>query len=81
MHALTGYDITGYPYMVKATALIASLAENINGLANVLREVNMTPEDLLEVASQYFTALYFQHSGTSLESANFRLFIKTKWSP
>ena len=82
MHALTGCDTTSYPYgKGKATALKALLAGQCMGLEDVLGEVNMTSQSLLDAARIYFTALYSQPQGTSLESARLRLYTKSKKNP
>jgi hypothetical protein len=82
MHALTGCDTTSYPYgKGKTTALKTLLAGDFPGLANVLGEVGATSKDLMEAAKTYFTALYGQPPGTSLQSARYSLFTKKKKSP
>nr|CAD7426298.1 unnamed protein product [Timema monikensis] len=61
-----------YPFgKGKATALKTLLAGEFNRLADVLVKVDDTSEALTEAATDYFTTLYGQSPGTSLESARF----------
>lgn len=82
MHVLSGCDTTSYPYgKGKITALNTLLAGDFPGLADVLGEVGTTQTDLMEAANPFFSALYRQLPGTSMESARFTLFTKKKKSP
>uniref|UniRef100_A0A7R9PJ00 oleoyl-[acyl-carrier-protein] hydrolase n=1 Tax=Timema genevievae TaxID=629358 RepID=A0A7R9PJ00_TIMGE len=81
MHAINDCDTTSCPFgKGKTTALKMLLAEEFNGLADVLGEVDATLEALMEAATAYFTAFYGQLPGTSLESARFKLFTNKKKS-
>ena len=82
MHALSGCDTVSYPYgKGKISALNTLLAGDFPGFAHVLGEVGSTQTALMEVANAFFTALYRQPLGTSMESARFILFTKKKKTP
>ena len=77
MHTLSGCDTTSNPYSKgKARALNTLLSGNFPGLADIVGEVNATQVELMEAVKPFFTALYNQVPGTSMESARFNLFYK-----
>jgi hypothetical protein len=79
MHALTGCDTTSYPFgKGKTTALKILLAGDFR---DAFGEVDATSQDLMEAAGSYFTALYGQSPGTSLQSARFQIFVSKKKVP
>lgn len=81
MHALSGCDTTSYPYgKGKISALNTLLAGDFPELADVLGEVGVSQIQLLQAATPYFLCLYGQKPGTSLESARFNIFTKSKKS-
>ena len=79
MHTLSGCDTTSYPYSNgRARALNTLLSGNFPGLADIVGEVSATQVELMEAVKPFFTALYNQVPGTSMESARFNLFTKKK---
>ena len=82
MHAMTGCDITSYPYgKGKVSALKTLLDGDYPGLADVLGEVDATQTEVMQAGEPFFTALYGQSPGTSMESARFSLFTKKRRNP
>ena len=74
MHALSGCDTTSYPY---GKGKIRALNTLLSGdFPDVVGVVCMTQADLFEAALPFFTALYQQLPGTSMESARFNLIAK-----
>ncbi len=68
MHALCRCYTTSYPYgKGKITALNTLLAHDFPGLADVLGEVGTTHANVM-AAKPFFSALYRQLPGTSMES-------------
>lgn len=81
MHALSGCDTTSYPYCKgKIRALNTLLSGEFPGLADI-GEISMTETGLFQAALPFFTALYQQLPGTSMESARYNLFAKRKNTP
>ena len=62
----------------RARALNTLLSGNFPGLADIVGEVSATQVELMEAVKPFFTALYNQVPGTSMESARFNLFTKKK---
>ena len=82
LHALSGCDTVSYPYgKGKISALNTMFAGDFPGLAHVLGEVETTHADLMKATEPFFTALYHQPLGTSMEDARFTLFTKKKKTP
>ena len=82
IHALSGCDTVSYPYgKGKISALNTMFAGDFPGLAHVLGEVETTHTDLMKATEPFFTALYHQPLGTSMEDARFTLFTKNKKTP
>ena len=79
VHALSGCDTTSYLYgKGKTRALNTLLSGNFPGLANVIGEIGITSTDLMQAVNPFFTALYNQVPGTSMEVAKFSLLTKKK---
>ena len=81
MHALTGCDGTSYPYAKgKVIALKTMLAGDFSDLDDVLGEEGVTQADLMKMAITFFIAMCGLPRGTSIESARFAIFAKTRKS-
>ena len=73
-HYMPLVDVT-HPYgKGKISALNTLLAGEFPDLAHVLGEVETTHSDLMKATKPFFTALYHQPLGTSMEDTRFTLF-------
>ena len=82
LHALSGCDTVSYPCgKGKVSALKVHMENDIPGLAEVLGEENVSDNDLEEVGTQFFLALYGQKKCSSMTEARKEIYCKRKNPP
>ena len=81
MHALTGCDTTSFPFNKDNVSALGVLeAGDFPGLFHVLGEEDAMRWDLLGVGLSFFSALYGQKPGTSMEEARYNLYTQRRRS-